>query len=619
MARFNALRGALEDDTVSDEALDFVADPYADPTTRLLRSGRASPEVEAFLARQNEIQDRRDAERAVKTASRLPPVKAQEDVAQEGVPAYLRPSNWVTARSSPLGLSQSKLSGEQVGSRGVVPVPPPVGIRLPVEAGPMMTAPSAPSAPAVSRGTAPAVKTPEAQPIPVANASTRTDAPTAVSSALPSTGPRTPAGTPNSADKYGMVAPSSEGAGGDTSERDLYLARLAAQNAAGFGGMGAGKNIDMGIADTLGERLKQVQALRAKREEQSLEQQRERATWGTSNRAALASALAQWKGDPERTAALEALAPGVDTTKQSDFAKGLYNAVMTKPKVLGAEAGVAKTEAGTDAAKAKEKTEDLLREPKARKLGTAADLDEARIKAIRAKTAADALALTKSRASVAAAGKAGTPSKDAIKYIRDDLKTAEKSITPTLENLKAIEAVSPGFAFGRPEKELETLEFVAAAKLPRFAQQASDLRSAVEALIIDIRHGSFGASLTASEKESFESMLNTGLSGTVGQLSKAIDRVRRKAAATAQTHFNTSQQFYPTETQQVLSTSAVFGPAISEGGIYSDVWTLPKAKAATKRKPQPTNTTAMLDENGKPQYVPNDQVSAAEAAGWKRE
>ena len=104
-------------------------------------------------------------------------------------------------------------------------------------------------------------------PIPVVNASSRSDDVEAVSSALPATGPQSPAGKPNSADKNGMVAPSSEGAGGDAPERDLYLARLAAQSAAGFGGMGAGKNIDMGIADTLGERLKQVQALRAKREE----------------------------------------------------------------------------------------------------------------------------------------------------------------------------------------------------------------------------------------------------------------------------------------------------------------------------------------------------------------
>ena len=111
--------------------------------------------------------------------------------------------------------------------------------------------------------------------IPVANAPSGSDASATTASTLPSVTADKPAGKPDSSDKDGMVAPSSEGAGGD-SERDLYLARLAAQNAAGFGGMGAGKNIDMGIADTLGERLKQVQALRAKREEKALSDVEER-------------------------------------------------------------------------------------------------------------------------------------------------------------------------------------------------------------------------------------------------------------------------------------------------------------------------------------------------------
>jgi len=188
--------------------------------------------------------------------------------------------------------------------------------------------------------------------IPVANAPSGSDVATATASALPSVTADKPAGKPDSSDKAGMVAPSSEGAGGDSSERDLYLARLAAQNAAGFGGMGAGKNIDMGIADTLGERLKQVQALRAKREEQSLEQQRERATWGTSNRATLASFLAQYKDKPEVVEALKALEPAADTSKQSDFLKNVVGALTTPPKVAGIQAATKKTGAQGDVAAA---------------------------------------------------------------------------------------------------------------------------------------------------------------------------------------------------------------------------------------------------------------------------
>jgi hypothetical protein len=92
------------------------------------------------------------------------------------------------------------------------------------------------------------------QPIPVAAAPVKADVPSAVKTAIPATTATQP-------------APPADGSGGDDDVRNLYLARLAAQSAAGFGGMGAGKNIDMGIADTLGERMKQVEALRAKRQE----------------------------------------------------------------------------------------------------------------------------------------------------------------------------------------------------------------------------------------------------------------------------------------------------------------------------------------------------------------
>ena len=188
-------------------------------------------------------------------------------------------------------------------------------------------------------------------PIPVANAPSGSDAVEAVSSALPATGPQTPAGKPNTAGMPNLPEPQTEGAGGD-SERDLYLARLAAQNAAGFGGMGAGKNIDMGIADTLGERLKQVQALRAKREEQSLEQQRERATWGASNRGTLNSLLAQYKDNQVVSDALMALEPSLETTKPSDFQRASTGAILTRPKAEGIQATTKKTGAQGDVAAA---------------------------------------------------------------------------------------------------------------------------------------------------------------------------------------------------------------------------------------------------------------------------
>jgi hypothetical protein len=444
-----------------------------------------------------------------------------------------------------------------------------------------------------------------ASPIPVATAPVEADVPEAVKGTITATTseqPAPPAGTKPEA-----------GSGGDDEMSSLRKQLGIQQMFEALGSAGSGKNLytDGGI---LADRMKQIEALRAKRQERAADVAQEQAQYEGANLATLTTQLAAFKDRPDIVAALQNLRPGAKYTKPSDFIKSAYQAVTNPPTVAGKEATTAKTGAGTERLLGQTATEEATRGPKVDLLRAKGDLAKAQIDRLRRQTVGNVVSLSKSSKAVADAGKAGTPSKDAIKYIRDDLKTAERAITPTLENFKAIEAASPGFAFGRPAKDLETLEFVAAAKLPRFAKQASDLRSAVEALIIDIRHGSFGASLTATEKASFESMLNTGLSGTVGQLSKAIDRVRRKAAATAQTHFNTSQQFYPTETRQVLSTSAVFGPATRKGGVYADVWTLPEAPAAAGAA-----TTQMRGTDGKLYNIPTDKVAEAEKDGFKRE
>jgi len=196
-----------------------------------------------------------------------------------------------------------------------------------------------------------ALKAPEMRDIPIKTAPPTKDVAAPTASVLPTTTADKPAGKPDSAGTQSLPAPSSEGAGGDALGR-LSLGQALTRALEGSGSIIAGRDLRSGAADTLGERMKQIEALRAKREEQSLEQQRERATWGTSNRATLASALAQWKGDEAKTAALEALASGADTTKPSDFSRNAVNAVMTKPKVLGAEATTKKTGAQGDVAAA---------------------------------------------------------------------------------------------------------------------------------------------------------------------------------------------------------------------------------------------------------------------------
>ena len=440
-----------------------------------------------------------------------------------------------------------------------------------------------------------------------------------VSTQLPVTS-TSPAGKPDSAGTQGLPAPSSEGAGGDTSERDLYLARLAAQSAAGFGGMGAGKNIDMGIADTLGERLKQVQALRAKREEQSLEQQRERATWGTSNRSTLASALAQWKGDEAKTAALEALASGADTTKPSEFSRNVVNAVMTKPKVLGAEAGVAKTVAQADVAKQapgfKEREvvvkEDTLAE---RERANKAN-EEIRRQALLLKKASD----TKTADEVRSAGSDPKAAERAITRAMETAESDKLGIAGNIRDFQGLEKVAPGFTRGKVPSWLGQGSIEAASKVPALSKQASELASALETFIAGIRKSLFGASLTGNEKASFDAIVSSGLLMPPEVLAANINRLREGAAKFAQNHFTVAQELHPEVTGRVLRASSLFGPATREGGVYADVWRVQAPPTAAGGRPEkPTlaaGKTALWDvANGKWVSAPDAQVDAAVASG----
>lgn len=374
--------------------------------------------------------------------------------------------------------------------------------------------------------------------------------------------------------------PIPEGAGSDADEeRNLYLARLIARNAASFGAMGAGKSIDTGAVKALGERLKQVQALRAKREEQALEQQRERATWGTSNRATLASFMAQYKDRPEVVEALKAQEPGADTTKPSDFLKNLVGSLMTPPKVEKAVAEIPLT-------KAKVKTEEVKPEI-ARgglevKRGTLAERErsnkaneEIRRNALLAKKLSDTKAADEVRA-------AGSDPKAAERAITRAMETAESDklgIAGNIRDFQGLEKVAPGFTQGKVPSWLGQGSIEAARKVPALSKQASELASALETFIAGIRKSLFGASLTGNEKESFDAIVSGGLLMPPDVLAANINRLREGAAKFAQNHFTVAQTLYPELTGRVLGASTLFGPAVAKGGIYSDVWKLPAGPA----------------------------------------
>ena len=80
-------------------------------------------------------------------------------------------------------------------------------------------------------------------------------------------------------------------------------------------------------------------------------------------------------------------------------------------------------------------------------------------------------------------------------------------------------------------------------------------------------------------------------------LAANINRIRQGAARFAQNHFTVAQELHSEVTGNVLRASALFGPALSEGGIYSDVWKLPEAPAVAGKTPPPMAAVKFLQEN----------------------
>jgi hypothetical protein len=415
-----------------------------------------------------------------------------------------------------------------------------------------------------------------------------------------------PAGKPDSSGKNGMPAPSSEGAGGDSSERDLYLARLAAQNAAGFGGMGAGKNIDMGIADTLGERLKQVQALRAKREEQGLEKAKGRAEAAAASK--VTGEMLQSLGitPPPSLAELPSAEAVLKVGKFPAEVAGIQ--ALTSQRAAGAKVAEARLPLiGGQAALADARTQNLLnkdaRDERAMQLREEAQDSMNELRKAQAESA---------RAAALKAKNDPKASEAAVNSVKKTVEASRKLVTPTANNFLAIERVAPGMARGEAPAWL-TREAMAGTQVSKeLAPKVADLNAAVEALVMDIRHGTFGASLTGTEKASFEQLITNSIKDGPEALARALNQLRQRAAQIAQDHFSFDMDFHPQETTRALQASGVWKQVLGEGGVYSDIWTLPDAAA-----PATGGMTRMIGTDGQKYDVPNDKVEAAKAKGWK--
>jgi hypothetical protein len=420
-----------------------------------------------------------------------------------------------------------------------------------------------------------------ASPIPTATASVRTDAPEVVKETIAATTPERP-------------APPVDGSGGDDDVRNLYLARLAAQSAAGFGGMGAGKNIDMGIADTLGERLKQVQALRAKREEQSLEQQRERSTWGASNRGTLAGYIARFKDRPEVVAALKDMEPAADTTKPGDFNRNVIGAITTPGKVAGMEAGVAKTnvqipdiQAGTGVKIAKAADIGLSANTRDDLRRSQIDLNKARIDHMGAKKESES----------APASTTGPLADPRLEQRRQDTfskvtRGAQKLYTDPLIAVASLEKASGPLAKG------ETPEWWTPANIIKINSgiygglppEATAFAKTYFPVINQLRHALYGSALSAGEQAAFANQIELGLKQGPKALAASIRALADAAKDKTQTQLGYDFGRNPDLAAQWLQSShfndKVKGTSLED--TFAEYAKAPAAAGASVAKKMPS-------------------------------
>jgi len=293
---------------------------------------------------------------------------------------------------------------------------------------------------------------------------------------------------------------------------------------------------------------------------------------------------------------------------------------MTKPKVLGAEAGVEKTVEQTGVAREQKAAIPAKVEQGAGKLAETIRSNKAneeiRRQALLLKKASD----TKTADEVRSAGSDPKAAERAITRAMETAESDKLGIAGNIRDFQGLEKVAPGFTQGKVPSWLGQGSIDAARKVPALSKQASELASALETFIAGIRKSLFGASLTGNEKASFDAIVSSGLLMPPEVLAANINRLREGAAKFAQNHFTVAQTLHPEVTSRVLGASSLFGPATRDGGVYSDVWRVQAPPTAAGGRPEKpvlaAGKTALWDvAKGKWVSAPDAQVDAAVASG----
>jgi hypothetical protein len=433
-----------------------------------------------------------------------------------------------------------------------------------------------------------------ASPIPVAAAPVKADVPSAVKTAIPATTATQP-------------APPADGSGGD--EMSSLRKQLGIQQMfEALGSAGSGKNLytDGGI---LADRMKQVEALRAKRQERQEGLEVER----SQNEQTLNAYQAQF---PELRETLEPLR---GQTGKPAF-QGLLRDIVAARKARTGERALDIREQGM---------QDIA-EYRAGTLGLKRDIakDNEKYRAVQAGLKQAELDLRRAENERKAVGAAEPSAKERSSF-QAMMKPAENTAV-ALRDADTLNALGEGMLVtGQPPAFLSRADIAAFNGVPfgqasrsQLAQsnpQAYDLLTKMAEIKTIIGHEYFGSALSPSEAERQRQFMDFSALDSPESLAKKMKNYHDTLSNKATVFLRPRVVNSPLGAEWLQSTG--LDTLSGEGGTFAGLLDTPKAaapKAAEVKEPAAVEgKVRMLSPDNRVAKIPAAEVEARKAQGWK--
>lgn len=454
-----------------------------------------------------------------------------------------------------------------------------------------------------------ALKAPEAQSIPVASVPTKADVPAVAASALAPTGPENPA-PPAGTSSTVKPPPVDAGSGGDDALDRLSIGQALTRALEGSGSIIAGQNLRSGAADTLGDRMKQIEALRAKKVERQEGLDLER----SQNEQTLNAYQAQF---PELRETLEPLR---GQTGKPVFPSLLRDIVATRKAKTGERALDLREQGMQDTVEFRTGTlglrKDTLEEKK-------------RYNDIQAGLKQAELNLRAAENERKATGSAEPTEKERSAF-QTSMKPAENTAV-SLKDADNLNSLSTGMLVsGKPPPFLTQSDILSFVGIPpfegamrsRLAQsnpQAFDLLTQMARLKTMVGHEYFGSALSPAEAERQRQFLDFGVTDTPESIARKMKSYHDSLADKASIFLRPRVLGRPlgNEWAQATGLDALSAP----GGTFAGLLEAPK-NAAPRVAPAPAGAGSegkvrMLSPDNRTARIPAAEVEARKAQGWK--